>query len=344
MKERISHILKQMRRFFGGRPFAAVVLAAATLVMSTFVSVRSRAITVNDGDVSQVVLTMDDDPYKAVKKAGISLEEYDLLDVDEVKGTIDVNRAMTVEVQADGASTLLHMTEGTVADALSRANITVGQNDKISLPADTALSDGLLIDVDRVGYEEYTVSEAIPYETETRSTFVLSPGRTKELRVGVNGAHTVTYRKTVVNGEVVSTDMVKETVSVKPVTRILLVGSQPGVPYSKVPFSLSLNEKNQPVSYKTVYAAKSCTAYAIGTRGASGMRLGIGTVAVNPNIIPYGTKLWIASPDGRYVYGYAIAADTGTFASGTRTFCDLYFGSYIESCYFGRRNMNIYVL
>ena len=73
------------------------------------------------------------------------------------------------------------------------------------------------------------------------------------------------------------------------------------------------------------------------------MRLGVGTVAVDPNVIPYGTKLWIASADGKVVYGYAVAADTGAFVGG-RTFIDVYMGSYKEACLWGRRDMNIYVI
>ena len=74
------------------------------------------------------------------------------------------------------------------------------------------------------------------------------------------------------------------------------------------------------------------------------MRLGVGTVAVNPKQIPYGTKLWIASPDGSFVYGYAIAADTGGFAIRGTALVDVYMGSYTEACQFGRREMNVYVL
>ena len=37
----------------------------------------------------------------------------------------------------------------------------------------------------------------------------------------------------------------------------------------------------------------------------------MGNVAVDPRIIPYGSKLFIMSADGKYVYGYGIACDTG---------------------------------
>ena len=342
--EQLNRIWTAVRRTVRSRLFAVVCLAAATTVMAAVVSVNSRAITVTDGDSSRVVLTMHSDPYLAVSAAGVSLQEYDLLQVDPDAGKIDVNRAMTVEVQADGVSTLLHMTDGTVSSALYRADVSVGAYDTVSVDRDAPITDGMVIQVDRVAYEEYQTTEAIAFETITNYTCVLKPGRTQVKQAGVQGSKTLTYRKTIVNGQVVATDLVNEVVTKKPVTKILLKGASYGTPLSKAPFDISLDAKGQPTSYKTVYTGKSCTAYSVGKRGASGMRLGVGTVAVNPKVIPYGTKLWITSADGKFVYGYAVAADTGAFANGSRTFCDVYMSSYAEACAFGRRTMNIYVI
>ncbi len=70
-----------------------------------------------------------------------------------------------------------------------------------------------------------------------------------------------------------------------------------------------------------------------------------GRVAVDPDQIPYGTKLYIVSSDGRYVYGYAVAADTGGFVwNGSGTTVDLYMNTYSECMSFGRRTVEIYVL
>lgn len=344
--ERIQDILgltvKTARRVVCSRRFAACLLAVTTVAMSVMVSVNSRAVTVTDGNESHVVLTMHDDPYKVLDTAGVVLEEHDSIDVDGASA-IDVNRAMAIEVQADGLSTLLHLTEGTVADALERAGITLGKADKISHTTATPLEDGMCVAIDRIAYQDYTVTEAISFETTTKYTACLNPGVVRIQQYGQNGERTITYRRTIVNGKVTETNQVGVKVTKYPVRKIQLVGSAHGTPMSKAPFAIQLNGKNQPVNYKRVYTNKSCTAYSIGTYGASGMRLGVGTVAVDPREIPYGTKLWITSADGSFVYGYAIAADTGSFAGGP-TFADLYFGSYTEACHFGRRNLNIYVI
>ncbi len=341
--EQAKKIWSIARRVMSSRLLAAGLMGVFTLLVAVGVSVNSHAVTVTDGEESRVVLTMHSDPYQVLSAAGVTLEEHDGLHIDRLAETLEVNRAITVEVQADGVSTVLHLTEGTAADALVRAGVTVGSQDQMNVEMSTPVTEGMLIEVDRVAYREYEVTESIPFETNVRYTPVLRPGATRVQQSGEKGEKTITYRKTIVNGEVTDTEIVGEKVTKKPVTQQVIKGSSYGTPYSKAPFSIALNSKNQPVNYKKKFSG-SCTAYASGKRGASGMRLGVGTVAVNPKQIPYGSKLWITSADGKFVYGYAIAADTGGFATKGRTICDLYMGSYREACLFGRRDLNIYVL
>ena len=66
-------------------------------------------------------------------------------------------------------------------------------------------------------------------------------------------------------------------------------------------------------------------------KGSSGRRLTYGTVAVNPNVIPYGDLMYITSADGRFVYGYAYAADTGTAMMTGSAFIDLYYETYSKA-------------
>ena len=69
-----------------------------------------------------------------------------------------------------------------------------------------------------------------------------------------------------------------------------------------------------------------------------------GHVAVNPNEIPYGSKLYITSANNHFVYGYAIAADTGTGLLADIVDIDLFYDTYAESVLNGRGIVNIYVL
>lgn len=110
------------------------------------------------------------------------------------------------------------------------------------------------------------------------------------------------------------------------------------------PETLMLDENGVPVNYTRVIKGNA-SAYAGDGRTATGTVPVPGSVAVNPNIIPYGTKMWIVSDDGSYVYGYAVAEDTGGFIHWSNApVADLFFDSE-SACYaFGRRNITIYIL
>ena len=320
------------------RLFAAAALAVATTVMVAAVSVNVHAVTVVDGDTSRVVLTLHDDPYHVLRTAGVTLGQNDEVETTEQgarTASIAVNRAFHVQVIADGVTTVLPMVDGTVADALAKAGVAVGEYDTVSLPSDQPVAEGTTIQVERVEYREYTKTQAISYETETRYTNVLAKGKTQVHRQGKNGVKTLTYREQIVDGEVVDTVLVGEEVTQAPVNKVILKG-------------IELDEAGQPLHYKSVITGQS-TAYTSdrgdsGTVCSTGMKAQVGVVAVNPKRIPYGTKLYIVSPDGSYVYGYAIAGDTGGGVRSNKLVADLFMDTYEECIAFGRRTMNVYIL
>ncbi|MDO4845976.1 MAG: 3D domain-containing protein, partial [Oscillospiraceae bacterium] len=75
---------------------------------------------------------------------------------------------------------------------------------------------------------------------------------------------------------------------------------------------------------------------------ATGTIVHIGTVAVDPKVIPLGSKMYIVSDDGKYVYGFCTAEDTGGLIKGNRV--DLYFNTTAECFQFGARRVTVYVL
>lgn len=94
-----------------------------------------------------------------------------------------------------------------------------------------------------------------------------------------------------------------------------------------------------PERYKRVIAMHS-TAYSPASAGGnitySGTRVRRGVVAVDPNVIPLGTRMYI---DG---YGYAIAEDIGGAIKGNTV--DVAFLSLNECYQWGVRDVNVYIL
>ncbi|MBV8725240.1 MAG: 3D domain-containing protein [Candidatus Eremiobacteraeota bacterium] len=81
------------------------------------------------------------------------------------------------------------------------------------------------------------------------------------------------------------------------------------------------------------------TAYTAQCSGCDGMtaigrRAGYGIVAVDPRVIPLGTRLYIPG------YGSAIAGDTGGAIVGNRI--DLGFNTLRDALMFGRRSVTVY--
>ena len=99
-----------------------------------------------------------------------------------------------------------------------------------------------------------------------------------------------------------------------------------------------------PSTYRAVYTGRATGYTASRGRGASGLGLYYGTVAVNPNQIPYGSKLYITSTDGRLVYGYAIATDTGGAMLNGSVLVDLFMETYYEAAAVGAMQVNVYVI
>ncbi len=120
----------------------------------------------------------------------------------------------------------------------------------------------------------------------------------------------------------------------------------PGTPISQMqmPESLTFDENGVPENYLYCIEGKA-TAYYGGSMTATGSPTRPGVVAVDPREIPYGTEMWIVSADGRYVYGFARAEDTGGFIyweNGATV--DLYMNSYADCCVWGWRGVKIYIL
>ena len=120
--------------------------------------------------------------------------------------------------------------------------------------------------------------------------------------------------------------------------------SVPTISQKAVPDSLRFDENGVPLNYTKIINGKA-SAYYGDPITATGTKPVPGSVAVNPKIIPYGSKLWIVSDDGKYVYGYAVAEDTGGFIHWKNgPTVDLFMNTRTECYNFGVRNVTIYVL
>ena len=210
-----------------------------------------------------------------------------------------------------------------------------------------------------VTYE--TVTETVKHGYQTVYSDKLYIGETKTTK-GQHGEKNIVYQVIMVNGVESSRVILSEEVTKEPVDQITTKGTKVKeaaktsadvdcISTLKPSTPIALDKNGIPVTYEKVITGKA-SAYCNHCDSSSTAYFGPNTarpgyVAVNPKQIPYGTKLYIVSSDGKMVYGYAIAADTGGFAKNGDRVVDLrmhFDGGCRCGSYWGVRNVNIYVL
>lgn len=342
-------VQNQIRRpFWRSRLWGIAMLTLVTAAVIVCFVTRIRSFTVVDGDARYVVSTFSDDPAHVVEMVGVTVGEHDAISRIGGYNELVIDRFFPVTVMAAGKETTVYMTGGSVGNALEEAGVDIDDYRLIDLQYTDSVSDGMRILLkEPLTYEERTEREPVPYQSRVEYTTELPVGRSFLSQKGEEGEILRVWRDTLDEGEVISSVLLTEKVT-QPVEEVRRIGTKVGSPMSPAPFPIELDEIGQPVHYKELIT-KNCTAYT-NDRGlcaqttSLGWKAEVGVVAVNPHVIPYGTKLYIVSPDGSYVYGYARAGDTGGACMAGRIICDLFMETYEECCIFGRRPMNVYIL
>lgn len=262
---------------------------------------------------------------------------------------LDVS-ATQLTVHDNGEEHTIYVSSGTVADALETVGIVLGEFDELSVDHNAQISSGMDIYITRVTVEEQYQYEPIPYETVMQASSSLLEGNEVILQKGTDGVRQYTYDLIYKNG--VMTDRVLAGTSVyeKPVNEIVAYGTSTSIPPSSS-FSVSTTSKlltledGTQIPYDS-YIDVVATAYT--TEGSdfnitkSGAVAQYGIIAVDPKVIPLGTKMYVVAADGTWVYGYAVAGDTGGFIKGYRI--DLFYDTKAECINFGRQKARVYLL
>lgn len=346
-----SKIADFTRRFLEQYLVLAIfsVIAAMLILFMTGVVYFNTQITITDGDSVVTVLSKSNDVDDILAESGIEVGKFDVVsyaagntnDISE----ITINRAFEVPVTVDGDTRTVYATEiETVGLVLNKAGVTLDSDDEVNYETDSLATEGMKVVVKRIKHVVETKTTAIPFETETIRSSFYKRNTENVMTEGVEGELTTTAETTYVDGVLSSFNVINEEVTREPVTQVIAIGTAKRTPKSTA-VEVELDENGIPVSYSNVITGRSA-AYSArsGARGASGKTLYVGTVAVNPNIIPYGTEMYIVSTDGRQVYGHAVAADTGLALMDGRAIVDVFMDSYSDSCSWGAPQVNIYIL
>lgn len=142
----------------------------------------------------------------AFSQIGLSIKSNDQLNYSlntEITDgmVIKINEAQYVTLEADGNKTKYALTDGTVADLLKTAGVTLGKDDYTEPSVDTELKKDLVVKVKRVEYKTEEATETVEYKTIKIKDNTIEEGKTKVLKDGENGEAKVTYSVKYVNGK-----------------------------------------------------------------------------------------------------------------------------------------------
>jgi 3D (Asp-Asp-Asp) domain-containing protein len=238
--------------------------------------------------------------------------------------------ASQVHIFVDGQWQTVTTRAATVAGALREAGIVLGELDRVRPGLEEKLWAGRNIRVIRIETSEITEVTLDPAQIVVISDPSLRSGLTLNAREGKAGKISRQVRIWKRDGQETGREVIKQTILQKREDTVELRGEG------------GLTSRGGSVRACLIMEAsaydpgpRSCGRYADGYT-ANGMKAEKGIVAIDPRVIPMGTRLYVEG------YGLAIAADTGGAIKGKRI--DLCFPTYQEALRYGRHTVKVYLL
>ncbi|HEX3549688.1 MAG TPA: 3D domain-containing protein [Candidatus Elarobacter sp.] len=297
---------------------------------------------VHDG-LSETIETRSETAEELLGERGIVRAPDDALSVDPASSLVDgetvvYRAAVPVTVVVDGVSHEIRTPAATVGELLAHEGVAFDRHDRVAPAPGTAVDNDEVVAVRHVDSWTESVRRSVPAKTVKRFALGLAAGHTKVIDPGAAGVTEVAFavRRTADRRSVRRTALVSRVIRA-PRARIIAEG------IGEYAVLSAMAERGIRGTLNLAGSAISmvATAYTAGCGGCSGMTAsgrpaGHGVVAVDPRVIPLGTRMYIPG------YGRAVAGDTGGAIRGNRI--DLGFNSNAAANQFGRRSVTVYLI
>ena len=319
-----------------------VLLAQTVFARNTYV--------ITDGEDVTVHTSFATDPETVLDEAGFELDADDFYTTQNGDGVseITVQRGQLVTIDHCGEAFETCSYDETVGHLLDRLGVQSTGEYQASEARDTQITEGMVITVERVQSLLQTHSEEIPFGVTYCSDPKLPAGEEVVISEGVNGRKLVDTQLTFVNGEATGSTVLGETVIEEPVDQLIAVGTgeDVGGDLPAIGDGVIVLPTGEVLNYthtgQFVATAYTNTDPGCGPITAKGTQCRVGAIAVDPTVIPYGTRMFVVTNDGKYIYGVCTAEDCGGAIKGNRL--DLYFDTDPECWTFGVRDATVYFL
>lgn len=333
-------------------------MASKVVVLLLLAIVMTISLGVSSYQGAEITLTVDGETIKMVSHSStveeLLMDEEIEFDRDTlVKPGLDTLLTTGLEITVTNPKTYTivfkdDVTEVSsyntrVEDILEEADINIGPKDFATPYLNSEVRTNTTIEFFQVEEKLRVENTSIPFETEVITNIRLDKGITNTLQEGKDGSKRSHIKDIYINGEMSSSVIVLDTVVSEPVSQVIEKGANDMVSTSRgdVRFreAMILNASAYDLSFASTGKRPGDPGWGI---TASGTTARPGTVAVDPRVIPLGTRLYVESLDGTRDYGFAIAEDTGGAIKGYKI--DLFYNSNADAMRFGRRDVKVYIL
>ena len=320
----------------------------ATLALTAF---AQNTYVITDGDQVTVYSGFTADPAKVLDQVGVQLSAQDYYTTAAGDGVseITVQRAMSVTVDHCGEEIEVSCYGETVEALLDRMGIATGNGYFVSVPLSSKTYEGMEVAVSSILETTETYTVEIPYGSTYCEDPTLPLGQEEILVEGQPGQMLCQANVVYHNTQEQQRTVVQESVLEQPVNQLIAVGTGENVGGEELPifgdgFIVLPTGEVLTYTHTDTFVA---TAYTMTDDGcdeftANGNRVRTGAVAIDPSVVPYGTRMFIVTTDGAFIYGLSTAEDCGTGVDGKRV--DLYMHSTAECFQFGIQDVTIYFL
>ena len=326
-----------------------VVLAIVATLSLGFYMYQGNNVSLNlDGEIIEVV-SYSKTVEEFIESEEINIKEGAFVSVpidtkikDDLEFTIKNPKNYTIDI--NGSLQEVTSVHTNIEEILKDLNIELGELDYTFPDKTEDIYPNTTIELYRVVEVIETQDVEIPFEEQVTMNKELDRGTIKVIQEGKNGLRRSEIKNKYINGVLDSSIVIKDEVVTEPIPRIVDKGSKELVistsrgdtRYRK---AITMKASAYDLSYESTGKSPGDKYYGI---TASGTKARPGVVAVDPNVIPLGTKLYIKSLDHTKDYGFAIAEDKGGAIKGNKI--DLFFSTNAECISFGRRNVKVYIL
>ena len=198
---------------------------------------RARPVTVIDGAIRQKVVTPYQTAEQIVKDTGIVLYPEDTTKLSQsgdfvMSGAglqLTIDRAAAFNLNLYGTVTTARTQSLTVGDMLKEKGISLGENDRVSVPLSSPLVAGSELQVWREGKQTITAEEPVQFEVKQINDANQDVGYKAIQTPGVIGKKNVTYEVEIRNGQEVGRIEIASIVTAQSTVQVEIIGSKPKI-------------------------------------------------------------------------------------------------------------------